>query len=122
MDDILIQERKRKWFVWGMVVTCTLSIPLIIGLSSTFRGISTEKATGLAAVAGGLAEAYVTFAAVLAFALPISAIVLLSRSFASGHGLRSLLSLMCICWNSLMVALAGLFFWLYLIYLPAHAR
>ena len=56
MDDILTHERKRKWFVWGTVVTCTLSIPLIIGMSNAFRGISTEKATGLAAVAGGLAE------------------------------------------------------------------
>ncbi len=82
MDDTLTHQRKRKWFVWGMVATCTLSIPLIIGMSNVFPGISTEKATGLAAVAGGLAESYVTFAAVLAFALPITAIFLLSRSFA----------------------------------------
>jgi hypothetical protein len=118
MDDILTQERKRKWFVWGTVLTCTLSIPLIIGLSNTFRGIAAEKATGLAAVAGGLAEAYVTFAAVLAFALPITAIFLLSRSFVRGHAARSLFSLLCICWNALMLALAGLFLWLYLVYLP----
>jgi hypothetical protein len=125
MDDILTHERKRKWFVWGTVVTCTLSIPLIIGMSSAFRGVSTEKATGLAAVAGGLAEAYVTFGVVLAFALPIAAIYLLSRSFARGHGVRSLFSLLCICWNALMLALAGLFLWLYLVYLPragAHPR
>jgi len=125
MDDILTHERKRKWFVWGTVVTCTLSIPLIIGMSNAFRGISTEKATGLAAVAGGLAEAYVTFGVVLAFALPITAIFLLSRSFARGHGVRSLFSLLCICWNALMLALAGLFLWLYLVYLPragAHPR
>ena len=125
MDDILTHERKRRWFVWGTVVTCTLSIPLIIGMSNAFRGISTEKATGLAAVAGGLAEAYVTFGAVLAFAMPITAIFLLSRSFARGHGVRSLFSFVCICWNALMLALAGLFLWLYLVYLPragAHPR
>jgi hypothetical protein len=56
MDDILTHERKRRWFVWGTVVTCTLFIPLIIGMSNAFRGISTEKQTGLTAVAGGLAE------------------------------------------------------------------
>jgi hypothetical protein len=125
MDDILSHERKRKWFVRGTVVTCTLSIPLIIGMSNAFRGVSAEKATGLAAVAGGLAEAYVTFGVVLAFALPITAIFLLSRSFARGHGVRSLFSLLCICWNALMLALAGLFLWLYLVYLPragAHPR
>ena len=111
--------------MWGTVVTCTLSIPLIAGMSNAFRGISTEKATGLAAVAGGLAEAYVTFGVVLAFALPIAAIFLLSRSLARGHGMRSLFSILCICWNALMVALAGLFLWLYLVYLPraaAHPR
>jgi hypothetical protein len=82
MDEILIHERKRKWFVWGTFLTCTLSIPLIVGMSNSLRGISAEKATGLAAVAGGLAEAYVTFAAILAFALPIAAIFLLSRSLS----------------------------------------
>src|SRR6266567_699378 len=125
MDDILTHERKRRWFVWGTVVTCTLSIPLIIGISNAFRGISTEKATGLAAVAGGLAEGYVTFGVVLAFAMSITAIFLLSRSFARGHGVRSLFSLVCICWNALMLALAGLFLWLCLVYLPragAHPR
>src|SRR5260370_15246181 len=61
MDDILNHERKRKWFVWGMVVTCTLSIPLIIGMSNAFRGISKEKATGLAPVAGGCVLAFVNF-------------------------------------------------------------
>ncbi len=118
MDEILTHERKRKWFVWGIVLTCTLSIPLIIGMSKTFRGISAEHATGLGAFAGGLAEAYLTFAVVLAFALPITAIFLLSRSFVRGRAARSLFSLLCICWNALMLALAGLFLWLYLVYLP----
>ncbi len=118
MDDILTHERKRRCFVWGTVVTCTLSIPFIIGMSNAFNGIAKEKATGPAAVSGGLAEGYVTFGVVLAFAMPITAIFLLSRSFARGHGVRSLFSLVCICWNALMLALAGLFLWLYLVYLP----
>ena len=117
----LTHERKRKWFVWGTVLTCTLSIPLIGGLSNIFRSISAEKATGLAAVAGGLAEAYVTFGAILAFALPITAIFLLSRSFVRGHAARSLFSLLCICWNAVMLALAGLFLWFYFLYLPRAA-
>ena len=118
MDDILTHERKRRCFVWGTVVTCTLSIPFIIGMSNAFNGIAKEKATGLAAVSGGLAEGYVTFGVVLAFAMPVTAIFLLSRSFARGHVVRSLFSLVCICWNALMLGLAGLFLWLYLVYLP----
>jgi hypothetical protein len=125
MDDIVSHDRKRKWFVWGTVVTCMMSIPLVIGMAQSFRGIFAEHATGLAAVAGGLAEAYVTFAAVLAFALPITAIFLLSRSFVKGHAARSFFSLLCICWNAIMLALSGLFRWLYLVYLPhlsAHSN
>jgi uncharacterized membrane protein len=90
-------------------------------MSNTLRSVSAEKATGLAAVAGGLAEAYVTFATILAFALPITAIFLLSRSFVRGHAARSLFSVLCICWNAVMLALAGLFLWLYLVYLPRAA-
>jgi hypothetical protein len=125
MDDILTHERKRKWFIWGTVVSCTLSIPFVIAISNAFRGLSTEKATGLAAVAGGLVEAYVTFGVVLGFVMPIAAIFLLSRSLARGHGMRSLFSILCICWNALMLSLVGLFLWLYLAYLPrtgAHPR
>jgi len=125
MDDILTHERKRRWFVWGTVVSCTLFIPLIIGMSNAFRGLSTEKGTSLTAVAGGLAEGYVIYGVILAFAMPVTAIFLLSRSFARGHGVRSLFSLVCICWNALMLALTGLFLWLYLVYIPragAHPR
>src|SRR5258708_38862464 len=107
MDEILTHERKRKWFLWGTVLTCTLSIPLIIGMSKTFRGISAEHATGLSAVAGGLAEAYVTFAVVLAFALPITAIFLLSRSFVRGRAARSLFSFSASAGTHLCLPLLG---------------
>ena len=52
MDDILTHERKRSMGPWGTVVTCTLSIPFIIGMSNAFNGI----AKGTAAVSGGLAK------------------------------------------------------------------
>jgi hypothetical protein len=121
MDDASSHDRKRKWFLWGMVLTSTLSIPLILGTFHSFRGISEEKAIGLGAVAGGIAETYVTFALILAFVLPIAAIVLLVKSFSGGHRTRALFSLLCILWNALMLALAGLFVWLSFIYLP-HAQ
>src|SRR5260370_25720457 len=99
MDDILTHERKRKWFVWGMVVTCTLSIPLIIGMSNAFRGISKEKATGLAAVAGGLSEAYLTFSAGFFFAprLNIKNLLFITSLIGvRGGGVFCVLSLCCV--------------------------
>ena len=70
MDDSFSDERKRKYFLWGTVLTWTLAVPLIIGIFHAFRGISEQKATGLGAVAGGLAEAYAIFGLFLAFVLP----------------------------------------------------
>ena len=118
MDDSTSYDRKRKSFVWGTVLTGTLSIPLIIVFFNAFRGMFAEKATGLAAVAGGLAEAYVTLGVLLSLGLPVGAIVLLLRSFSAGHQLRALISVLCICACVLILALTGLFVRGTLIYLP----
>jgi hypothetical protein len=117
MDDSSSDERKRKNFLWGTALTWTLSIPLIIGVANGFKGISEQKATGLGAVAGGLAEAYGTLGLILAFVMPIAAIVLLVKSFSGGHRTRAIFSLLYICWSALTLAFAGLFVWVSLIYL-----
>jgi succinate dehydrogenase hydrophobic anchor subunit len=118
MDDSLSHDRQRKSFFWGTALTGILSIPLIIVFLNAFRAISAERATGLAAVAGGLAEAYVTLGVLLSLALPVAAIVLLLRSFSAGHRMRGLISLLCICASALTLALAGLFVWGVFVYLP----
>ena len=118
MDDSLSYDRNRRSFFWGAILSAILSIPLIIVFFNTFRGISAQHATGLAAVAGGLAEAYVTLGVLLSLGLPIAAIVLLLRSFSAGHRIRALISVLCICACVLVLALAGLFVWGTLIYLP----
>ena len=121
MDDGTSEDRKRKWFLWGTVLTWTLSIPLIIGMFNSFREISSQKATGLGAVAGGLVEGYATFGLILALVLPVGAIVLLVRSFSGGRRMRALFSLLYICWSALTLVLAGLFVWLVFVYLPRGA-
>jgi hypothetical protein len=114
-------DRKRKWFLWGMVLAWTPSVPLIIGVLHSFRGISEQKATGLGAVAGGLAEVYVTFGIILTFILLVGAIVLLGRSFSGGHRMRALVSMLSICWSALMLFIFGLLMWLFLVQLPHRA-
>jgi hypothetical protein len=121
MDDSLSHERKRKSFLWGAILTGTLSIPLVIVFLNVFRGMFAQKATGLSAVAGGFAEAYVTFGVLLSLGLPVGAIVLLLRSFSAGHRIRALISVLCICACVLILALTGLFVWGTLISLPRIA-
>jgi uncharacterized protein YybS (DUF2232 family) len=114
MDNGSSDDRKTKGrFLWGTVLTWALSIPFVIGMLTSFRGISEQKATGLGAVVGGLAGSYATFGIILAFVLPVVAILLLIRSFSSAHGMRSLVSLPYIGWNAIMLmGLAAVFVWL----------
>jgi hypothetical protein len=105
----LESDRKKKWFLWGTVLTWTLSIPFIIEAFNIFRGMSGQKSAGLGAIAGGLAELYVTVGIILAFVLPVGAIVLLVRSFSKGHPLRGVFSVLYICWSVLTLVLASLF-------------
>lgn len=111
MNEVSSFDRKYKSFLVGAAISFVLSVPLV-GMFYAFRGISEQKATGLGAVAGGLAEWYITLGLILGFALPVAGIVLLIKSFSWEHWLRNFFSLLCIAWNTLMLTLAGLFVWL----------
>jgi hypothetical protein len=110
-------DRKRKRFLLGTVLTWTLTVPLIVGMFSAFRGLF-GRTLGLGAIRGGLAECYVTVGLILAFVLPVGAIVLLVRSFSGAHPMRAIFSLLYICWSALTLGFAGLFVWLTFIYMP----
>ena len=92
------------------------ALPFLVLILTIFRGISPGKATGWAAVAGGLTEFYVTSGLILTFILPIAAIVLLGKSFSAGNQSPKLLSLLfIICSSVFMLALYGLSAWFFLI-------
>jgi hypothetical protein len=114
-------DPKRKWFIWGMVLALIPSVPLIIGILRSFRGISEQKATGLGAITVGFAEVYLIFGLILTFIFLVGAIVLLGRSFSGEHRMRALLSALSICWSALMLFVFGLLMWLFLIQLPHRA-
>ena len=121
MDEDRSQERKRIWFIWGMVLAWAPCVALIFGMILHYsQGISEPKATGLGAVAAGIAETYVTVGLVLTFIIPVAAIVLLGRSFSRGHGMRTLFSVLSICWSALFLFLYGLATWMFFVYLPRH--
>ena len=121
MEEGTSYDRKRKWFVWGILLAWTPSIPLVIMFFNSFREISTQKATGLGAVAGGVSEGYTTFGFILALVLPVGAIVLLAKSISGGHRMRSLFSILSICWSALALFFVSLFVWLLYFYSPGVA-
>ena len=112
MDIKPAADARKGRFVWGLVLVWAPAIPLIIGMSNVFRGISANKATGLGAVAGGLIEAYLIFGFIVALIFQAVGIVLLARSFLEGRRGRAFFSLISIAWSMFALFLAGVFLWL----------
>ena len=86
---------------------------------NAFHGISSEKATGLGAVAGGVAELYMTSGLIVTFILPIAAIIFLCRSFSGGDQTRKLFSLLSIGWSALVLLLYSAAAWFFFVQAPS---
>jgi hypothetical protein len=111
-------DRKRNWFIWGMVLSWIQPVWLFIGFFNVFGGFSQEKATGLGAVAGGLTETYVTIGLVVTLVLPIVAMVLLIRAWPGGNQIRTVFSLMSICLSAFVLLAYGVGAWWFLAVIP----
>jgi hypothetical protein len=107
-----MDELKKKWFLWGVVLAWAPWLPILVGLAHTLLSISKQKATGIGAVAGGLTEIFVVWGIGAILIGQVIAIALLFRTFAPGHILRSLFSIFSICLSAMMLVLVGLFLWL----------
>ena len=106
-----MDDRKTKQFRWGMVLTWTTLIPLMYGCINSFKGISEQKATGLAAVAGGIAEAFAMFGLVATVGIEVYAIVLLVRSMSEASWERRALCILSIAWCSCILLFFGFGAW-----------
>lgn len=94
------------------------AVPLVLASLNMFHGITQRKATGLGAVAGSLAEAYVTAGLGLTIVLEFAAIVLLVRALTKESWTRSIWSVVSIGMSGLVLSIAGLFCWLVYFGLP----
>jgi hypothetical protein len=106
-----MSDLQNKRFLWGVALAWAPWVPAFLGLASTFRMSSEQKAVGLGAIAGGFAEAAATFGLAVALIFEVGALVLLARSFDRGHRLRSSFSVISICLSALMIFLLGLYGW-----------
>jgi hypothetical protein len=111
-DGSWVDELKKKWFFWGVVLAWAPWLPILVGLGHALLSISSQKATGIGVVAGGLNEIFVVWGIGAIVIGQVIAIALLFRAFAPGHWLRSLFSMLCICLSAMMLVLVGLFLWL----------
>lgn len=104
------QEKKRFALGVGLVWAPVL---LMLGpsLFGAFRGVSQEKATGLAVVAGGFAEALATVGLVAFVVSQVAAIVLLARGIKRDQWGQSMAAVISIACSLVILALMALAMW-----------
>ena len=106
--EVGVDDLKKKRFLLGVLLAWAPWLPAVIGLGRVFRGISEQKATGLGAVAGGLAEMFMLSGIGAILISQLAAMVLLFRAFSPGHSARTLFSVLSVCLSGLMLLLMGL--------------
>jgi len=114
--DISVEQVEKKRFRYGVALAWLPILFIIPGFLSAFRGISSSKATGLAAVAGGLTEAMVPLGFTSILILQIIAVVMLRRSISQERRFRgfvAMASLFC-CAFTLVTLIGSVATFLYL--------
>ena len=106
-----MDQAANKRFLWGLALAWLPWIPTLVGLGNAFRGISTEKATGLGAVAGGLAEGFVLWGVATMIISQVVAITWLSRTFSREHQMRNVVCALSIGLCGLTLILVAGFLW-----------
>jgi hypothetical protein len=107
-----LDELKKKRFLWGVALARAPSVPALIGLSNVLRGMSRARATGLAAVAGGLAEMFAVCGIGAILIGQTLAIFITSSAFSPADWMQNLFSVLLICLRGLMLLFVSPFPWL----------
>ena len=81
----------------------------MVGLGYVLRDISTTKATGLAAVAGGLVELFVVWGIGTMIISQVAAIIWLCKAFSREHWMRNIVSALSICLSGLILVIVCCF-------------
>lgn len=101
-----MNERPSARFWWGVMLAWAPWIPTLIGLGYAFLN---TKATGLAAVAGGIAELLVLWGFLTMLVSQAVAVIWLWRSFSRNNVLRNLFGVASIGVSGLMLLLMVFF-------------
>jgi hypothetical protein len=100
-------------FLWGVALAWLPFLAILLpAVMTSFRGLSAEKATGLAAIAGGLGEALATFGLGAALTFEIVALILLLRSLSGSGPRRIFLSALSLGCSVFVLAVLAFFIWL----------
>jgi hypothetical protein len=105
-EENLESVQKRR-FRYGLLLAW---IPLIFFIIPIAQ-MSGQKATGLAAVAGGITEVAATLGLMAIVVAEIAAIAMLLRTFSRKHLTRSVVAIVSVGFSGLLLSTLGLFLW-----------
>ena len=112
-ENLEITQKKR--FRYGLLLAWVplifFIVPTAIGIIRAIAQVSSEKATGLGAVAGGVAEVAATFGLVVIVASEVVGIVMLVRTSSRNHPIRTVFAIVSVVCSGLLLLVLGLFLW-----------
>ena len=112
-ENLEITQKKR--FRYGLLLAWVplifFIVPTAIGIIRAIAQVSSEKATGLGAVAGGVAEVAATFGLVVIVASEVVGIVMLVRTSSLNHPIRTVIAIVSVVSSGLLLLVLGLFMW-----------
>jgi hypothetical protein len=112
-ENLEITQKKR--FRYGLLLAWVpllfFIVPTAIGIIRAIAQVSSEKATGLAVVAGGVAEVASTFGLLVIVASEVVGIVMLVRTSSRNHLIRTVVAIASVVCSGLLLLVLGLFLW-----------
>jgi hypothetical protein len=112
-ENLEITQKKR--FRYGLFLAWVpllfFIVPTAIGIIRAIAQVSSEKATGLAVVAGGVAEVASTFGLLVIVASEVVGIVMLVRTSSRNHLIRTVVAIASVVCSGLLLLVLGLFLW-----------
>jgi Ca2+/H+ antiporter len=109
--EITESKRFRLGLLLAWIPLIFFIVPTAIGIIRAIAQVSSEKATGLGAVAGGVVEVAATFGLVVIAASEVVGIVMLVRASSRNRPVRTVVAIVSVVCSGLLLLVLGLFLW-----------
>ena len=100
MSELQDTGEVRKWLIWGLLLSWTTVVPVVVGIVENLP----NGFTGVRDMTGSVVISFTVFGLAVTFLSQVVAIVFMVKSFPFGYRALSMLS---ICWSAVMLFLSG---------------
>lgn len=105
MSELQDNGEVRKWLIWGLLLSWSTVVPVVFGVVEN----APNGVTGARDMTASVVVSFTVFGLAMALLSQVVAIVFLVKSFPFGY---RALSMLAICWSTVMLFLSGSCIWL----------